>query len=87
MSPPLPKTAAATEATKRNGARLASEHPVKRDRAVRIVGAALAAGILTAADLAAAEAWARSAPAPDSETAAQLRAWLPAPRSGESVAA
>lgn len=75
---PSPQTAAATEATKRNAARIAATDPRKRDKALRIVGTGLVTGDITPADLDEHIRWvAESAPAPSAEDIAKLRALLP----------
>jgi hypothetical protein len=80
-----PRTAAATEATKDNAARIAATVPAKRERAARIVGHALAAGTITPEDLA--RAVAASAPTPSPELLDLLRALLPPVRPDQTDAA
>lgn len=71
-------TAAATEATKRNAARIAATDPRKRDKALRVVGTGLVTGDITPDDLVQHIRWvADSASVPDADALERLRALLP----------
>lgn len=69
-------TRAATAARQTYAARNAAADPERLGRSVRVTAAGIAAGLITADDLASAVALAASAPVPDPETVARLRALL-----------